>query len=60
MIKDPIVEALHRYRENHAKKFNYDIEAICHDARVRQKNESMVSVVRKAKRAKRNAPTRSA
>jgi len=30
-MNDPIVSEIRRYRDNHAKKFNYDIQAICAD-----------------------------
>ena len=33
MWRDPIVEELHRIREEHAAKFNYDPEAIAQDWR---------------------------
>ena len=32
-MKDPIVAEIHRYRAEHAKRFNYDIHAICEDIR---------------------------
>jgi len=35
-MRDPIVEELHRYREEHARKFNYDIDAICNDLQAMQ------------------------
>jgi hypothetical protein len=28
---DPIVDEVRKYRNNHAKKFNYDMHAICAD-----------------------------
>jgi mitochondrial fission protein ELM1 len=37
MWQDPIVEELHRYREAHAKKFNYDVWAIHEDLKTKQK-----------------------
>jgi hypothetical protein len=37
MWKDPIVEEIHRYREAHAKKFNYDMRAIYEDIKIKQK-----------------------
>ena len=37
MWQDPIVEELHRYREAHAKKFNYDVWAIHADLKAKQK-----------------------
>ena len=36
-MKDPIVEEVRRAREAHAKKFNYDLDAICEDLRKREK-----------------------
>ncbi len=32
-MKDPIVAEIHRYRAAHAKRFDYDIHAICEDIR---------------------------
>ena len=37
MWEDPIVEEVRRIRQEHAKRFNYDIRAIAEDARKRQK-----------------------
>jgi vacuolar-type H+-ATPase subunit E/Vma4 len=39
MWKDEIVEEIHRIREEHAKTFNYDLDAIFADWQKRQ-NES--------------------
>jgi hypothetical protein len=36
MWEDPILEELHRIREEHAKSFNYDFKAIFADWRKRQ------------------------
>lgn len=36
MYKDEIVEEVRRVREQHLAKFNYDIKAMCADARKRQ------------------------
>ena len=36
MWHDPIVEEIRRIRDEHAKKFNYDLHAICEDFRKRQ------------------------
>ncbi len=36
MWQDPIIEELHRYREAHAKKFNYDVWAIHEDLKAKQ------------------------
>lgn len=37
MWKDPIVEEVHRIRKKLSAKFNHDIDAICADAREREK-----------------------
>ena len=36
-MKDPIIEELHKLREQHARKFNYDLDAIFRDIQERQK-----------------------
>ncbi len=36
MWKDSIVAEIHKYRDEYAKKFNYDIHAICQDIRKKQ------------------------
>ena len=33
---DPIVDEVRKYRNNHAKKFNYDMHAICADLMAKQ------------------------
>ena len=35
-MKDPIVEEVRRVRYEYAKKFNYDLDAICDDLRKKQ------------------------
>lgn len=37
MWRDPIVEEIHRVRDEQAKKFGYDLHALCEDIR---KNEA--------------------
>lgn len=44
MWQDPIVAEVRRWRAEYAKRFNYDIQAICRDAR-RQQEKSGRSVV---------------
>ena len=39
MRSDPIVEEIRKYRQAHAKKFNYNLEAIVADLR-RQETEA--------------------
>jgi len=36
MLNDTIIEDIHRFREEYAKRFNDDLKAICNDARSRQ------------------------
>ena len=36
MIADTIIENIHRFREDYARRFNDDLKAICNDARSRQ------------------------
>jgi len=35
-MKDPIVEEIHRFREDYAKRFNYDIDAMFADIQAKQ------------------------
>ena len=35
-MKDPIVEEIRRIREEHSKRFHYDLNAICDDYRSHQ------------------------
>ena len=55
MYNDPIVEEIHRIREEIAKRFNYDLEAIVRDAQRRQ-HESGAKVVRREPRRIEPAP----
>jgi hypothetical protein len=36
MWRDPVVEEIHRVRDEQAKKFGYDLHAICEDIRKKQ------------------------
>ncbi|MGL5872266.1 MAG: hypothetical protein ACRC2R_07840 [Xenococcaceae cyanobacterium] len=36
MWKDEVLEEIHKIREEHAKAFNYDLQAICDDLRKKQ------------------------
>lgn len=36
MSRDPIVEEIHRYRQEYAARFNYDLDAMCADIESRQ------------------------
>ena len=37
MFQDPIVEEVRKARDEYAKKFNYDLDAICRDLQQKQK-----------------------
>ncbi len=43
-VTDPILEEIYRFRDEHAKKFNYDIDAIAEDIRQRTKNSGRTFV----------------
>lgn len=36
MCKDEVLEEIYKIREEHARAFNYDLEAICDDLRQKQ------------------------
>lgn len=36
MCKDKVLEEIYKIREEHARAFNYDLEAICDDLRQKQ------------------------
>jgi len=40
-MKDPVHEELHKYREEHARKFNFDLAAICEDLRATQRARNL-------------------
>jgi hypothetical protein len=65
MWKDPIVEELHRIREEHAAKFNNDLRAIAADlnAQERASGKPLVSFIeetRQAAQTKRTAQSSTA
>ncbi|MCP5008093.1 MAG: hypothetical protein GY941_29775 [Planctomycetes bacterium] len=35
-MKDPIVEEIRGYRDEHARRFNYNLDAICEDFKAHQ------------------------
>ena len=37
MWEDPIVEQIHKIREEHAREFNFDLQAICDDLKEQEK-----------------------
>lgn len=36
MWHDPIVEEIHKFREEYARQFDFDIDTICKDIQVKQ------------------------
>ena len=36
MARDPIIDEVRQFRDAYAKRFHYDLEAICRDIRARQ------------------------
>jgi hypothetical protein len=52
MYKDEILEEIHKYREDYAKSFNYDLQAIFEDIRKKQaaSGRKMISVPLKQSR----------
>ena len=47
MYRDPIIDEIHKYREEHAAKFNYDIRKIIEYYKERQKqsNKKIVNFI---------------
>jgi hypothetical protein len=52
MEKDPILEELHRVREEYAARFNYDLQAMYRDLKAREERREFV-VVRRSPRLPR-------
>ena len=50
---DPIVDEVRKYRNNHAKKFNYDMNAICVDLMSKQGRHGNTVVKLNPKRMQR-------
>lgn len=50
MWQDPIVEEVRRIRDEHAKRFNYDLHAICEDFRKKQSSSGHTVVSRQPRR----------
>jgi hypothetical protein len=40
MWEDPIVKEIHKFREEHAKKFNFDFRAIFFDLKEQEKKDN--------------------
>lgn len=52
-MKDPIHEEIHKHRREHARKFNFDLAAICEDLRALQRSRNLKVVRLPAKRIER-------
>ncbi len=49
-MRDPIHEEIHKYRQEHARKFNFDLAAICEDLRAWQRSRDLKVVRLPAKK----------
>ncbi len=56
MYRDEIVEEIHRYREEYAKSFNYDLNAIFRDLRQKQIDHAHQVVKLPIKRSNKSLP----
>ena len=52
---DPIVEEVRKYRDEHARKFNYDLNLICED--FRNRHAQNIERLEKIKNANQLQPT---
>ncbi len=57
MMHDPIVEEVRKARDEYAKQFNYDLDAICRDLREKQEKSRNKVVSFPPRRVKRPAGT---
>ena len=53
MIDDPIVTEVRKAREEYAKRFNYDLDAICSDLRQKQLQSGRKAISFPPKRSRR-------
>ena len=60
MWRDPIVEEIRKIRDEHARKFNYDLHAICEDIRQRQARSGRTVVSRSPRMAEKPSATTTA
>ena len=58
MFRDPIVEEVRKARDEYAKRFNYDLDAICRDLREKQLKGDRQVVSFPPKRARQQGSTR--
>ena len=58
MWRDPIVDQVRKARDDFARRFNYDIEAIVRDVQSRQKENGAALVDRSARKLRKPAKVR--
>ena len=51
-MKDPINEEIHKYRREHARKFNFELGAICKDLKEQSRDLKVVRLPAKRIRPK--------
>ena len=56
MWEDPIVKKIHKFREEHAKKFNFDFRAIFLDLKEQEKKDKRHVVSLPIKHHKKSKP----
>lgn len=50
MTRDPIIEALHKEREEHARQYGYNVHAIAEALKLSQESSDRKVVIREPKR----------
>jgi vacuolar-type H+-ATPase subunit E/Vma4 len=55
MWQNEVLEEIHKVREEHAKSFNYDLEAICADLR-KQESDSKRQIISKPLKPRDRTP----
>ena len=56
MCKDEIIEVISKIREEHAKAFNYDLQAICDDRRRKQASSGRQIISKPLKQPRQPQP----
>jgi hypothetical protein len=57
MLNDPIVEEIRRIRDEHAARFNYDLDAIFDDIKKSEKELGLPLVTLPSNRVAKHGPT---
>ncbi len=55
-MQDPIVDEIRRIRQEHAKKFNFDLDAIFEDLKEKERNSGRKTVILRPRRSKPAQP----